>query len=532
MKTAAVTTHSLPALKAYLEGEQQFRAGDFQAASEAFQEAVRADSAFALAYYRLSIAAEWNLSRADLITRAAERAARYGDRLSHRDRQLLNAFLATRRGDASTAERLYRGVVTTHPEDIEAWFQLGEVLFHFSPIRGGSITDSRTAWERVVELEPNNAGALIHLTRIAAATGRWERLDSLAARVLELNPSGDRILEVRALRAFTTGDSTMRRQVLAKAAGEAVSFLPVSIWSVAAFTENLPGALALSRVLARNAPSAEERGLGHVWAAQLGLAQGRRLAAFQDLDLAASLIPSLALEQRALGVAAPFLDVSETELRAVHQALEAWNPDTATSSAVPSVWLTAHEEVHPLLRHYLLGLVEVRRDREEAALAHVGELTSRASQVTDSSLARDLALGLRAEVAAAEGRFAEAGATLERTRREAWYNLHHASAFYAQTHTRFRWGQILEKMGRSQEALRWYRSFRQNSVYDLTYLAPALERQAEILERQGRTEEAAAAYRRFIAAWKDADEPFQDRVEKARKALRELTSSEDVETDE
>ena len=40
-------------------------------------------------------------------------------------------------------------------------------------------------------------------------------------------------------------------------------------------------------------------------------------------------------------------------------------------------------------------------------------------------------------------------------------------------------------------------------------------------------EKATAAYRRFIAAWEDADEELQPRVEKARERVRQLTGSED-----
>ncbi|MGH7587304.1 MAG: protein kinase domain-containing protein, partial [Gemmatimonadota bacterium] len=50
---AAVTTSSLPALKAYLNGEVRFRRGELVAAIEAWERAVRADTLFALAYYQL-----------------------------------------------------------------------------------------------------------------------------------------------------------------------------------------------------------------------------------------------------------------------------------------------------------------------------------------------------------------------------------------------------------------------------------------------------------------------------------------------
>jgi DNA-binding SARP family transcriptional activator len=52
-RLAALTTTSLDALKAYLMGERELRAGRYFDAMEAFQSAADADESFALAYYRL-----------------------------------------------------------------------------------------------------------------------------------------------------------------------------------------------------------------------------------------------------------------------------------------------------------------------------------------------------------------------------------------------------------------------------------------------------------------------------------------------
>jgi TolB-like protein len=94
-RVAAVTTDSLPALKAYLEGERQFRAGHFVQALEAFERATAEDDTFALAYHRLSVAAEW-ATRMEQSRRAAEQAVRHAARLSEHDRRLLEASLAWR----------------------------------------------------------------------------------------------------------------------------------------------------------------------------------------------------------------------------------------------------------------------------------------------------------------------------------------------------------------------------------------------------------------------------------------------------
>ena len=155
-----MTTSSLPALKAYLVGEQAFRVGEYRAA-EAFQQAVGQDSLFALAYYRLAAAAEYSAFRSDIALQAMENALRYSDRLSSRDRALVDASLAVRRGDANEAERLLRTYLGRYPDDVQAWFDLGEVLFHLNPLRGRPGTEAREPFGRVIQYEPGNASAML-----------------------------------------------------------------------------------------------------------------------------------------------------------------------------------------------------------------------------------------------------------------------------------------------------------------------------------------------------------------------------------
>ena len=52
---AGQSTSSLPAFKAYLEGERELRSGRYAEAQEAFRRATELDTTFALAYYRLAI---------------------------------------------------------------------------------------------------------------------------------------------------------------------------------------------------------------------------------------------------------------------------------------------------------------------------------------------------------------------------------------------------------------------------------------------------------------------------------------------
>ncbi len=97
-----------------------------------------------------------------------------------------------------------------------------------------------------------------------------------------------------------------------------------------------------------------------------------------------------------------------------------------------------------------------------------------------------------------------------------------ASPFYSQANERYLRAGLLVAANRQQEALRWYSSFREASLYDLVYLAPSHLRRAEIYERLGEREKAALHYRRFVELWSDADPELRSMVEHAEAHLASL----------
>jgi serine/threonine-protein kinase len=153
LQTAATTTRSLPALKSYLDAEQQLRRGAFDSALAGFQQAVVLDSTFALAYYREAVAAAWS-NRTALIRPNTDRAVRLADRLSARDRRLLESFAALADGRPDQAEQGYRAILEDYPDDLEAQWQLATVLNVYNPLRGRPVAESGRAFDGVVKLDP------------------------------------------------------------------------------------------------------------------------------------------------------------------------------------------------------------------------------------------------------------------------------------------------------------------------------------------------------------------------------------------
>ncbi len=274
IRLAAVTTESLPALKSYLEGESEFRAGRYRTALEAFRTATELDSMFALAWYRLSVAAEWN-AQGRLGTEAAVQARRLSARLSAHDRDLLDAFDVFRQGDALKAEQMYRTIVAVYPEDVEAWFQLGEVLAHQFPLFGQSASFSREAWERVLFFEPDHLQALWHLYRIPALQGNVAEMDSLVERIIELNPDGDRIVEVYALQAAVHDDEEMMSEAFRSMEGASEGAVALAGHAVAVQSGWPPDAIPFARYMTRPGFSTEQRVLGYLWLSYLEASAGR-----------------------------------------------------------------------------------------------------------------------------------------------------------------------------------------------------------------------------------------------------------------
>jgi len=529
---AAVTTRSLPALKAYLDGESAFRGANFDAAVEGFQRAVAADSLFALAWYRMSVAAEW-LTRSDIAREAAEHAVRLSDRLSDHDQQLLRALVATRRGTHAEAAQLYQNILATYPNDVEAWVQLGEVQFHYGPLDGHPISESKPTWQRVAALEPDFYPPIVHLVRIAASEGNRTEVDSLLRRARELQAnsaaqgegsSRSEILELETLRAFTLRDTSDERRVLARVqtATDVTAFL--STWGVASFVGDPEAAARVGAFIVEPHRAPWVRAAGYLVLANLAVAGGHIERARAALDSASMLDPRSAAEARVLLAALPFRGTDPTELASARDQL-ARAPETPDPPAETAVLAGLHPGLHRHLRAYLLGLLEARLGNAPRAVRYAAELDALPAPVDAGSLPRDLAQGIRAEIAAHQNRPAGVTAAFAGVRRESWYELATNSPFFAQPRERFIQAEALAAQGRDGEAASLYRSLSgQGSLTELSYLAPAQLRLGEIAERQGRADDAAEHYSRVLEAWRDADPPLQPLVREARARLAKVRS--------
>lgn len=518
---AALTTSSLPALEAYLEGEQLFREGRFGGALEAYERATSIDSTFALAHYRLGIAREWAGEPGAL--EAAENAARHAGRLSEHDRLLVEATLAWRRGDGERAADLYRTILGRWPDDVEAWLELAEVLNHYGPLRGGSISDSREAFETALRYEPRNLPALWHLARIELAEGNTEAADSLVDRIRKLAPEGDRILELQAMRSAGRRPAEWESVVDALYGAQDMTRW-MTAWNVAVYAEELEHARAVLGTLTDPSRSTEVRMTGHLLDAFLALARGRVTEFDASMSRVEEFEPYLAASHRAAVSLLPFLDPDPDALRARLREITDWSPEMGCQSSHPNRFFEPGTCVRPFVRLYLLGLLEARLGREDRARQRLGELERVVGESPPDHSGPEFVAGVRAAIALSRGDTIAALGTLEASPGNVEYLDAFDSIFYSHPHERYLRAQLLETLGRPGDALRWYESFDEMSPFDLVFLGPALVGAGRVLEASGRPEEASDRYREAALLLENAEGPYAEFGREAREALERLES--------
>jgi len=509
-RLAAQMTSSVEALKAYLEGQEARRSFEMDRAQASFERAVEEDPGFALAYYGLSWAAGWE-GNVDVALSSAAKAVELSEGLPERDRQLFKAWHHFYEGSPKEAERLYRRIIDTNPDDLDAWQGLGETLFHFNQTRGIPVTEAREPLERAVELDPSNSEPIQHLLGIAAIERDSNAVDSLIIKLENLNTDESGIWRRVHTLIFGEGSTPAIKEM---------SYNGVITGSILLYyfgrfekVEKLIETFLASDHAAGDEIDARAV-FAHIYAGQGKFKAGRKeLETIGSLDTAVHLIP------RAKMAVLPFLPENEKvkkERTYLLDRLLTWDPSNDSERFKPS-WAQPSDEIS--LRLYLLGLLRATEGDITASLEIADDLKSRESPQVFSSLTSDLSRGLLAEAAHREADREEALKYLEAIEIKGALGLPH---LYTGARERFLRAELLAETGRPEEALRWYRTFNGVSFGNFPYMGPAHLGRAEVLEKLGRPEEAARAYERFIKLWENADPMLQPMVEDARERLAQL----------
>ncbi len=216
---------SLPALKAYLQGEQHFRRMAWDSAQIHFERAVALDSTFALALRRLALVHRWNPTGADtvdLVSAYAFRAAAFNRGLPPRESLLVVAdSLDAAIGHALTDPELYgkahrflrtwEEAARLYPDDPEVWYGLGEARFHQGPVVGVTLRQQLEPFERAIAIDSGFLVSNPHAIQLGIRAGGAALGRRYAELYLARDPRGAVATGARAVNEFLKGppDSAM-----------------------------------------------------------------------------------------------------------------------------------------------------------------------------------------------------------------------------------------------------------------------------------------------------------------------------------
>jgi tRNA A-37 threonylcarbamoyl transferase component Bud32 len=521
---AAITTRSLPALRAFLDGERLVVGGRWRAAAEAFQLAFTLDSTFWFAYWRYASARQFYAVRVDSAIRAKYLAHR--TEFPERDRLLIEAGMSD---SLSPIHERVKAITERFPGYWPAWWALSEYLAHTGPLFGTRDSDLRAALERTLELNPHLVSGLDHLLWVAL----WQRDTVLSGRIIgELTAvrydsismqesGGDLLAYYRYLDALARSDGVIRDTATAEAALASLAPLtgPVDLhrFSLGVAHYGFPKAQEQMRpLLARRGPPGAVNAL-RLTRALSEAQRGAWASALATLDqiVATTPDPIWPLYRYRLAVAAAWLGALDPSVA------------TAQRAAVAEV----REQLQPGSRAelaWLDGLLAVARNDVDALAAARRSLAG-----TDSVTAPFLDRSLGAFALALAGRRSQAAdslTALEHERAElGWSRRRSDSHPFLTAVNRLAAARWLVERGDAVSAerlLTWHQAvlfpLRDTREANVTIEPLAYLEQARVAEVLGRVDLARAYYQRFLWRYDLPAEAHRHLVEEARAALVRL----------
>jgi len=496
-KVATATSASLPATKEFLRGERLLRVGAYREAAEAYDRAVALDTAFAMAWYRKSVAADW-IDGLDVRT-SADRAWSYADRFSPRDRQLVSALRHRRHGENHQATQEYAAQLHTWPDEVEGQVQMGEILFHDNPRLGRPMAEAIPVFERALALENSNANARIHLARLYAMYGNIDALRETVRHFTAENAESERTFEVQAILAWTVGDTALQADILRRIGDFPAYYRFYAVHGVARFARNTAGARALLRSYDGNEPWVV------VEVPNLLVAQGKvdSLRAF-FAAIPGGRTPNWDMYEAFLWTSGA-LPTDTLRMRQLLTAIRGADPVEIQGTR----WLPQYTDLTPAVaafeRDYHTALLMIQLDRPDEARRVIATMNRADSFPGLGQAKREAINSLEAELAYRNGNTDQALTLL----RAVHYEVPHAATILPMidgARGRFLRAELELSAGDTATAMGFYHGLDDSwSPWDTPFRPLVYARLGAIAEAQGRKAEAIDYYSRLLDLYMDAD---------------------------
>ena len=203
VRRVSIGSRSLPALKAFLYGEQFYRRGQWDSAVVYYDRATSQDSTFAIAFKQMGMAVDWHPPNEQSYLRGdayLRKAVVLNRGLSPKDSMQIAADSFSIAADdaidpADLIRFSYRWFSTLeeaarrYPEDPEIWYRLGDARFHSEPPFGGPPGPALEAFDRAIALDSGFAPAYEHTVTLAILLNRPDLARKYAAAYLRMDPT-------------------------------------------------------------------------------------------------------------------------------------------------------------------------------------------------------------------------------------------------------------------------------------------------------------------------------------------------------
>ena len=266
-RRATFASASLPALKAFLQGEQEYRRSNWDSALVHYRRAIELDTAFALVYSRLGTILGWQRTAYDSLSEAyTMKAGALNHGLAPRESLLIAAdsvmaslFAGVPAGLEywSRVRRLFRTVdeaAARYPDDPLVWNTVGEARAHIGFFVGASDMWVLEPFDRAIGADSAFAPAYIHPAEIALHTGGPASALRYIDAYLALGPTDKHADGMRLMRALLAPGSTSSPDLdrwLDSASANTLSGAYLTVWRVPDSAET---AIRLARLVAEGRP--------------------------------------------------------------------------------------------------------------------------------------------------------------------------------------------------------------------------------------------------------------------------------------
>src|SRR6266540_1165894 len=185
VRSASLGSQSLPALKAFLQGEQFLRRSEWDSALVYHQRAIGLDSGFTLAWSHAGMAAGWQHSAADSLSRTYKlQAGALNHGLAPRESLIVQSeslAAVVYGGPVQLGNRIWamgRRLVGTldeavrrYPNDPELWYMLGDARYHAGVYAGLQPRASLDAFDRAIQLDSAFTPSYVHAIPLSLEFG-------------------------------------------------------------------------------------------------------------------------------------------------------------------------------------------------------------------------------------------------------------------------------------------------------------------------------------------------------------------------